>query len=245
MPSVPLVEGDGAQGRGGGIVRQGVLRQNAGLRDRAIRRRDAGGDDPPLSRYLRDSGVQPLTPSVRTHAFLARSGFPEIPARRGPLCLSVSGGRLRLRRRDVAHCSPAAGAWDEIQNASCGGSMPSDLIGWPAWPAPLLLADAVAKGADIRLPSDLRPQASVRSVRRGPGHPPDQLTLSRYERHFGVPRPSLARGADRIERRLPWLLRAGRTLTLCLETRISKSGAANHGHRSRQPRLKRRPHAAS
>jgi hypothetical protein len=65
---------------------------------RAIHRRDAGRDDPPLSRYLRDSGVQPLTPSVRTFA-CARFGFPEIPARCGPFCLSVSGGRLRLRRR--------------------------------------------------------------------------------------------------------------------------------------------------
>ena len=108
---------------------------NQGLRDRAIRRRDAGGDDPPLSRYLRDSGTQPLTPSVRTPA-CARSGFPEIPARRGPLCLSVSGGRLRLRRRGAARFSPAAGAWDSPDNAQVRRRMPSGFAAVAVAPAP-------------------------------------------------------------------------------------------------------------
>ena len=81
MAAVPVVERNRVQGAWAWDRRAMRSEPNVGLRDRATRRRDAGGDDPPLSRYLRDSGLHPL---LRRCEPAARSGFPEIPTRRGP-----------------------------------------------------------------------------------------------------------------------------------------------------------------
>ena len=81
-----------------------------GLRDRAIRRRDAGSDDPPLSRYLRDSGVRATPYSVGANPSLARgSAFQRslpvavlLPERfRGPVAPSAAGFAPRSLPRRV------------------------------------------------------------------------------------------------------------------------------------------------
>ena len=53
---------------------------------------------PPLSRNLRDSGLAPLLRRCGG-ASRRRPAFQRFAPKRGPLCLSVSGGRLRLRRQ--------------------------------------------------------------------------------------------------------------------------------------------------
>jgi hypothetical protein len=105
MAAVPRIKRGFQQRNGRWIVGQCVLGQ-IGLRARAIRRRDAGSDDPPLSRYLRDSGLQPLTPSVRTSRLravrLSRDPCPSrslVPERfRGPVAPSAAGCGPRLSR---------------------------------------------------------------------------------------------------------------------------------------------------
>ncbi len=89
-----------------GVVRNAVVVGSSGrsvfatytLRNRVTIQQYAGVDDPPLSRYLRDSEHALLSPSVQAtpsrHLAFQRS---PVPLR--SVCLSVSGGRLRLRRR--------------------------------------------------------------------------------------------------------------------------------------------------
>src|SRR5579859_5840677 len=85
----------------------------------------ADGVDPPLSRYLKDSGrCAPLTSSVRLACSMP-AGFPEIPDPaavllperfRGPVAPSAAeqpSGQTRER----APLSPAPGGWDERQDA--------------------------------------------------------------------------------------------------------------------------------
>ena len=67
---------------------------------------DTNAADPPLSRNLRDSGPRgPLLRRCGPRLRASRlSRDPE--SRRGPCCLSVSGGRLRLRRRQAGRSLP-------------------------------------------------------------------------------------------------------------------------------------------
>ena len=108
QPAMQRVQRRGAQDVGIRILE--VARDEFGQACTLRAERPPAGDiacrnDPPLSRDLRDSGAA-CTPLLRRCGPERWAGFPETLAPCGPLCLSVSGGRLRLRRR-TSPLSPA------------------------------------------------------------------------------------------------------------------------------------------
>src|SRR5690242_21486417 len=77
----------------------------------------ADGTDPPLSRYLKDSGRRAsLTSSVR-QACGTPAGFPEIPDPAAVLLPERFRGPVAPSAADSGPLSPAPGGWDERQDA--------------------------------------------------------------------------------------------------------------------------------